>query len=344
MRALEGLSFTVRAGEVVALLGVNGAGKTTALRAIMGLLPYTGGVRDGGTIRFAGESVNGLEPTRRVRRGISMVMEGRRVFGDLTIEENLRAASFTRRRSEYGERARASTDSFRSSGSAAGSWRVCSPVEKQQMLAIGRALMQQPRLLLLDEPSLGLAPLIVEQIKQIILKINRLGTSILLIEQNAAMGPLRLRLCICARGQEGRPRGGGHGAARRQGHPRSVSRHQRRGQALLSPGRLRRRGRTSIVTENIVTGSILALARHRALRRCHRREQGELRHGGRRVLRDHRPERRGQDHVAQRTVGAGEVQWRDLDARRADLLGFGPTTSRAAVSVARSRTSVCSPA
>jgi branched-chain amino acid transport system ATP-binding protein len=188
VRALEGLSLTVRSGEVVALLGVNGAGKTTALRAIMGLLPYNGGARDRGSIRFAGQNVDGIEPTRRVRRGISMVMEGRRVFGDLTIEENFRAASFTRSRREYvGERDRMYA-LFPILGERRKQLAGLLSGGEQQMLAIGRALMQQPRLLLLDEPSLGLAPLIVDQIKQIILEINRQGTSILLIEQNAAMG------------------------------------------------------------------------------------------------------------------------------------------------------------
>jgi ABC-type branched-subunit amino acid transport system ATPase component len=188
VRALDGLTMSVRAGEVVALLGVNGAGKTTTLRAVMGLLPYNGGARDGGSISFEGRGLDGIEPTRRVRRGVSMVMEGRRVFADLSIEENLRAASYTRAPSEWSASRDAVYALFPILGQRAGQLAGLLSGGEQQMLAIGRALMQKPSLLLLDEPSLGLAPLIVEQIKQIILQINDEGTSILLIEQNAAMG------------------------------------------------------------------------------------------------------------------------------------------------------------
>jgi ABC-type branched-subunit amino acid transport system ATPase component len=188
VRALDGLTMSVRAGEVVSLLGVNGAGKTTTLRAIMGLLPYNGGARDGGSISFEGSTLDGIEPTRRVRRGVSMVMEGRRVFADLSIEENLRAASYSRAASEWALSRDAVYALFPILGERSSQLAGLLSGGEQQMLAIARALMQKPRLLLLDEPSLGLAPLIVEQIKQIVLQINGEGTSILLIEQNAAMG------------------------------------------------------------------------------------------------------------------------------------------------------------
>lgn len=187
VRALDGVSLTVRRGQIVVLLGVNGAGKTTTLATISGLLPYTGGSLERGSVRFAGEDLKGKSPSGRVQRGISMVMEGRRVFPDLTVEENLVAGGFSRSTAD----ARAGRD--RVLGMFPILAERCKQLAglmsggEQQMLAIGRALMQSPTLLMLDEPSLGLAPLIVEQIKEIVVEINRQGTSVLLIEQNAAM-------------------------------------------------------------------------------------------------------------------------------------------------------------
>ncbi|KRA25299.1 hypothetical protein ASD65_13360 [Microbacterium sp. Root61] len=187
VRALENVNLTVRRGQIVVLLGVNGAGKTSTLAAISGLLPYTGGSLDSGAVLFDGQDLKGKNPAARVQRGISMVMEGRRVFPDLTVEENLTAGGFTRSAAE----ARTSKDQV------LGMFPILAERRKQlaglmsggeqQMLAIGRALMQRPTLLMLDEPSLGLAPLIVEQIKDFIVEINAQGTSVLLIEQNAAM-------------------------------------------------------------------------------------------------------------------------------------------------------------
>ena len=185
---LRGVSLEVPTGSVVALLGANGAGKTTVLRAISGLLPLHRGKLTKGTVEVDGRNVAGRDPAAIVRTGVSQVMEGRRVFAELTVDENLRAGGFVRRdraelRSSY-ERVmglfpvladrRRVTAGYLSGG-------------EQQMLAIGRALMQSPRLLLLDEPSLGLAPLIVQQMRQIILDINTQGTSVLLVEQNATM-------------------------------------------------------------------------------------------------------------------------------------------------------------
>ena len=185
---LRGVSLDVGTGSIVTLLGANGAGKTTLLRALSGLLVVHRGEITKGTVEVAGKAINKLDPAAIVRMGVSQVMEGRRIFPELTVDENLRAGGFSRRdRSELKasyERVmslfpviagrRSSTAGYLSGG-------------EQQMLAIGRALMASPRLLLLDEPSLGLAPRIVEQIRQIIVDINEQGTSVLLVEQNATM-------------------------------------------------------------------------------------------------------------------------------------------------------------
>jgi branched-chain amino acid transport system ATP-binding protein len=184
---LRGLSLAVREGEVVALLGANGAGKSTTLKAVSGLLPSEDGEITEGEIRYGGRRIESLDAAEIVRRGISQVMEGRRIFEHLTAEENLRAGAYTRRRDgslredlelvyEYfpplRER-RAQTAGYLSGG-------------EQQMLAIGRALMARPKLLMLDEPSLGLAPRLVVEIFQIVRRLNEeLGTTILVVEQNA---------------------------------------------------------------------------------------------------------------------------------------------------------------
>ena len=186
--ALRGVNLVVREGSVVALLGANGAGKTTLLRAVSGLLGANNGSVRHGSIDFDGAPVVGVSAPKLVRRGIAQVMEARRIFAELTVDENLKAGAHSRRnRAEIqanydrvlalfprlGER-RKQTAGYLSGG-------------EQQMVAIGRALMASPKLLLLDEPSLGLAPLIVEQIGHIITEINQQGTSVLIIEQNTAM-------------------------------------------------------------------------------------------------------------------------------------------------------------
>src|SRR5215207_4130773 len=187
--ALSDVSLTVDEGQVVAVLGSNGAGKTSLLRAISRALGSYGGTVTGGTVRFAGEDLAGLDTAEVVRRGLVQVPEGRRVFRDLTVEENLRAGGYTvrdtRARAEARDRVfdlfpilaerRAQPGGLLSGG-------------QQQMLAMGRALMTSPELLLLDEPSLGLAPLLVDQIGEIVTQINSQGTAVLLIEQNAVMG------------------------------------------------------------------------------------------------------------------------------------------------------------
>ncbi|MGH9213411.1 MAG: ABC transporter ATP-binding protein [Acidimicrobiales bacterium] len=183
---LRGVSLVVQPGQVVALLGANGAGKTTLLRAITGLLPVHRGKVTKGRVTLAGRDVTGDEPARRVRAGLAQVMEGRRVFAELTVEENLRAGAYTNRAGLAGSRDRV-MDLFpvlqerrrQVAGYLSGG--------EQQMLAIGRALMSAPQVLLLDEPSLGLAPRLVEQIRDIVVDINAQGTSVLLVEQNATM-------------------------------------------------------------------------------------------------------------------------------------------------------------
>ena len=185
---LRGISLRVPDGEIVALLGANGAGKTTTLRAITGLLDIHEGDITKGEVTFDGVDITDEDPAQRVRRGISQVMEGRRVFAEMTVDENLRAGAYSNR---DGTRMKVARDRVfalfpqlaRRSSATAG---YLSGGE-QQMLAIGRALMQDPKLLILDEPSLGLAPRLVQEVRDIIVEINKQGTSVLLIEQNAKM-------------------------------------------------------------------------------------------------------------------------------------------------------------
>jgi branched-chain amino acid transport system ATP-binding protein len=182
IHALKGVAFKVERGEIVALLGNNGAGKTTTLKTISGLLtPRAGGVS------LEGEALTGRPPHEVVLKGIAHVPEGRRIFNRLTVRENLSMGAYRRRDGGVAadlERVLTLFPRLRErlaqvAGTLSGG--------EQQMLAIGRALMTNPRLLLLDEPSMGLAPVLVEQILQTIDDINREGTTILLVEQNAAM-------------------------------------------------------------------------------------------------------------------------------------------------------------
>ena len=191
---LRGLSLAVAAGEVVAVLGANGAGKSTALKAISGLLPSERGAITRGAIRFDGDDVTRLDAAERVRRGVSLVMEGRRVFEHLTVHDNLVAGGYSGRVTGadfdriYALLPRLAELRARVAGYLSGG--------EQQMLAIGRALMARPRLLLLDEPSLGLAPRLVDEVFAIIQRLNReLGATVLLVEQNA-----RRALAIAHRG------------------------------------------------------------------------------------------------------------------------------------------------
>jgi branched-chain amino acid transport system ATP-binding protein len=181
IQALKGLSLIVGRGEVVTLIGNNGAGKTSMLNTISGLLKPKEG-----EITFEGERIDSISPHRIVRLGISQVPEGRKIFARLTVTENLEMGAFTRKNgSHISKDMRAVFELFprleerrtQIAGTLSGG--------EQQMLAIGRALMARPRLLILDEPSMGLAPILVESIFETIVNINRDGTTILLVEQNA---------------------------------------------------------------------------------------------------------------------------------------------------------------
>ena len=189
VQALRGLSLAVPRGQIVALLGSNGAGKSTTLKAVCGLLPLEDGALQAGRISFDGQPAMKLAPQELVRRGLSHVMEGRRVFEDLTVEENLVAATYalTGRKpvprdfdAVYAYFPRLHERRKGLAGYLSGG--------EQQMLAIGRALVADPKLILLDEPSLGLSPKLVEEIFTIIARINaERGVSMLLVEQNASV-------------------------------------------------------------------------------------------------------------------------------------------------------------
>ena len=185
---LRGLSLEVRDGQIVALLGANGAGKTTTLRAISGLLDIHEGDVTKGTVTLDGERIDHKDPSHIVRAGIAQVLEGRRVFAEMTVEENLRTGAYTNKNRRRVEHALDRTLSlFPVLASRRKDLAGYLSGGEQQMLAIGRALMAEPKLMILDEPSLGLAPKLVQQMKDIIVDINRDGVSVLLIEQNANM-------------------------------------------------------------------------------------------------------------------------------------------------------------
>jgi branched-chain amino acid transport system ATP-binding protein len=186
--ALEGASLSVPEGGAVALVGANGAGKTTTLRAIGGLLRHHRGEVRGGDIRFEGRSIVGADPSKLVAAGIAQCLEGRRVFAELTVDENLKAGAFVKR-ARGGELARRDEmlELFPRLGERRDGPAGLLSGGEQQMLAIARALMAQPRLLLLDEPSLGLAPLVVAEIGQVLRRIVAAGTAILLVDQSTSL-------------------------------------------------------------------------------------------------------------------------------------------------------------
>ena len=187
--ALKGVSMAVPAGGIVTIIGANGAGKTTTLRAISGLEPLTRG-----EIHFDGARIDGRPPEEIVRRGIAHVPEGRRVFPDLTVEENLRTGAFLRTDRAAVEASLADVfGRFPRLAERRKQWARSMSGGEQQMLAIGRALMSAPRVLLLDEPSMGLSPVMVQEIARIVTDISAQGTPVVLVEQNAEMALLLAR-------------------------------------------------------------------------------------------------------------------------------------------------------
>ena len=190
IRAVKGIDLEVDAGEMVCLIGANGAGKSSTLRAISGLVPAAPGA-----VRFGGSDLAGAPAFRRAREGLVMVPEGRGVFAQLSVEENLAMGAYPRADGEvdtdrarvFGLFPRLKERRRQTAGTLSGG--------EQQMLAIGRALMSRPKLLALDEPSMGLAPIAVRKIFEVIRDINRAGVTVLLVEQNA-----RAALALAARG------------------------------------------------------------------------------------------------------------------------------------------------
>ncbi len=181
IEAVKGLSFEVPEGSIVTLIGANGAGKSTILRSIAGLVKPASG-----KIEFMGEDITGKDPTAIVTKGITLVPEGRKIFPDLTVLENLRIGAYLRKDDissdiewVYSLFPRLQERSWQLGGTLSGG--------EQQMLAVGRALMSRPKVMMMDEPSLGLAPLVVQDIFSIIRQVNKQGVTILLIEQNANM-------------------------------------------------------------------------------------------------------------------------------------------------------------
>jgi len=195
--AVKGISFAVKSGEILTIIGANGAGKTSTLRAISGMIPR------GGTVRLNGEDLRGLSPDRLVRRGLAHVPEGRGIFGTLTVAENLRLGSWTRKdRKQVASDLEDVLTTFprlrerlsQLAGTLSGG--------EQQMLAVGRALMSGAGFLLLDEPSMGLAPRLVHEIFETLRKVNARGVTILLVEQNANLAlQLAQHACLLETGQ-----------------------------------------------------------------------------------------------------------------------------------------------
>ncbi|MFJ4817607.1 ABC transporter ATP-binding protein [Streptomyces sp. NPDC088801] len=190
LSALRSVSLTVPHGTVVALLGANGAGKTTLLRAVSGTLRLHRGAITAGRIRYGATELDGRDPVSAVRAGVVQVPEGRRVFAGLTVDENLRSGGLGLGRRRPDQVAQARERVFTLFPRLAERTRQAAGLlsgGEQQMLAIGRSLMAAPRLLLLDEPSLGLAPQMVHRIAEVVREINSQGTAVLLVEQNAGM-------------------------------------------------------------------------------------------------------------------------------------------------------------
>jgi branched-chain amino acid transport system ATP-binding protein len=187
VRALRDVSIAVDEGSIVALLGPNGAGKTTFLRAVTGLLPIHNGEITKGDISLNGMPLRGLAAHQIVRHGLVQVMEGRRIFAELSVEENLLAGTYNRQDSDWRNDLERTCQRFPILGQRRKQTAGLLSGGEQQMLAIARAWLARPRVLLLDEPSLGLSPQMTETVRQLIAEIRDAGVSILLVEQNAAM-------------------------------------------------------------------------------------------------------------------------------------------------------------
>jgi branched-chain amino acid transport system ATP-binding protein len=180
IRALDGVSLAVGEGELVSLVGANGAGKTTLLRTISGIRPGSGG-----SVTFDGQDITKAPPDRRVRMGIVQVPEGRQVFAPMRVEENLLMGAYTRHRREHADALARQYEMFPALAEARNKPAGTLSGGQQQMLAVARALMSNPRLLLLDEPSLGLAPKLVDEVFDTIVRLRDAGVTIFLVEQNA---------------------------------------------------------------------------------------------------------------------------------------------------------------
>ncbi len=180
--AVRGVHFVVGAGEIVTLIGANGAGKSSILGAVSGLLPVSQG-----SLTLAGEDLLSLPAHQRTERGLAHVPEGRMIFGNLTVEENLRLAAYARRDRELEQDLKKVYELFPRLDERRRQWGNTLSGGEQQMLAVGRALMSRARLLLLDEPSMGLSPLLVREIFRVIRRLNEAGVTILLVEQNARL-------------------------------------------------------------------------------------------------------------------------------------------------------------
>lgn len=182
IKAVRGISFDISEGEIVTLIGANGAGKSTTLNTVSGLIKA-----ESGTIEFCGESIAGMKAHTILKRGLALCPEGRRVFTHMTVSENLEMGGYTRSDEENKETLAQVFDHFPRLRERRGQQAGTLSGGEQQMLAMGRALMSRPTLLMLDEPSMGLAPVLVEEIFAIVKQLNEAGTTILLVEQNANM-------------------------------------------------------------------------------------------------------------------------------------------------------------
>lgn len=182
IRALKGICLDVEPGEIITLIGANGAGKTSTMNAIMGVIPKTGG-----SVIFNGENIARSDTVSIVKKGVILAPEGRQIFPDFTVRDNLLMGGYHSTPEENHARMKDVLEIFPVLGDRMKQLAGTLSGGEQQMLAMGRALMSKPKLLMLDEPSMGLAPILVEQIFEIILKLNQTGTTILLVEQNAQM-------------------------------------------------------------------------------------------------------------------------------------------------------------